>query len=114
VSPLLTRRIVSMNTTTQTDANAPPPNLAELIPLKDVPGLLPRQAGKKVHVATIYRWCFSGRLQAVKIAGRYYTTREAIAALAEPVQPRRRSGPRVLRGAWLRRGIPRPPRSPGP
>jgi hypothetical protein len=86
-----------MNHVNQNDAQAAVTDLSNLIPLIDVPKLLPKgPGGKRVHVATIYRWCFSGRLQAVKIAGRYYTTREAIAALAEPVQPRRRSGPRVM------------------
>lgn len=55
----------------------------ELIPLREVPGLLPRRDGKKIHIRTVYRWVNRGvrgkKLETIRVGGPYYTTAEALA-----------------------------------
>lgn len=55
----------------------------ELIELKQVTHRLPRRPnGRRVHIATIYRWVNGGvqghRLEAMKIGGTTYTSLEAM------------------------------------
>ena len=54
----------------------------QLIPLKEVPKLLPRRRGKKVHYITVYRWTSkgtkNGTLESVKLGRRLYTSMEAL------------------------------------
>ncbi len=55
----------------------------QLIPLRDVPKLLPPTArGKRVHVSAVYRWVQRGlggvKLEAVKLGGRTCTSVEAL------------------------------------
>lgn len=54
----------------------------QLVPLSDVPGLLPRRRGKKVHYQTVYRWTTKGagghRLDSVKVGRIRYTSVEAL------------------------------------
>ena len=57
--------------------------LENLVPLRDVPRLLPaRPNGKRLHISAVYRWALRGirgvRLETVKIGGTTYTSREAI------------------------------------
>jgi hypothetical protein len=47
----------------------------DLILLKESPAHVP---GRRPHIATVYRWAFSGQLETLKIGGRLYTSREAI------------------------------------
>ncbi|HWA99290.1 MAG TPA: DUF1580 domain-containing protein [Pirellulales bacterium] len=62
-----------------------------LIPLADLPALIPQRDGRKVHVASTYRWVKRGiggiRLRAVQVGGRRCTTKEWLseffAALSE-------------------------------
>lgn len=62
-------------------------NTNDLLSLTEAAKLLPScRAGKRVHVATLYRWVLSGRLPAVK-RGRYYFVRRAdLDAMARPVE----------------------------
>ena len=54
----------------------------EVIPLGEVPALLPKRRGKKVHISTIYRWAKSGvyghRLETIKVGGATCTSTEAL------------------------------------
>lgn len=55
----------------------------KLIPLREVPGLLPKRDGKKIHIRTVYRWVHRGvrgkKLETIRVGGPYYTTSEALA-----------------------------------
>ena len=62
-------------------------NAESLIPLRDVPKLLPlRHGGKRIHLSAIYRWISRGirgvRLDAIKVGGTTYTSSEAIQRFA--------------------------------
>lgn len=68
------------------------------IPLREVPQLawIPkRRRGRRIHVATIHRWCAHGirgrRLEYVQVGGTRVTTEAALhrffASLTEPPQP---------------------------
>src|SRR4051794_8032975 len=59
-------------------------HLDDLIPLRDVPALLPRgRGGKRVHIATLYRWtdrgCRGVRLRHVQCGATRATTRQWLA-----------------------------------
>jgi hypothetical protein len=59
----------------------------QLVPLQEVPRLLPpRPSGKRVHVSAVYRWAQRGvgglRLEAVRVGGTTYTSREALQRFA--------------------------------
>lgn len=51
--------------------------LSDLVPLGDVPALLPRRRGKKVHISLVYRWASHGiggvKLHTVKVGGVAHT-----------------------------------------
>jgi hypothetical protein len=60
-----------------------------LIPLREVSKLLPvRPNGRRVHISAIYRWVQRGikgvRLEAIRIGGTTYTSREALQRFALP------------------------------
>ena len=60
----------------------------QLIPIRKVPRLLPRQTnGKRVHLSAVYRWMQRGRrgvcLEYLKIGGRRFTSIEAVQRFAE-------------------------------
>ncbi len=52
-------------------------NPLRLIPLSEIPGFLPLKNGKKIHLASIYRWTTKGlhgvRLKSVLLGGRQCT-----------------------------------------
>ena len=54
----------------------------QLIALREVPLLLPRRRGKKVHYSTVFRWATKGAhgrvLESKLIGGVRYTTRGAL------------------------------------
>ena len=54
----------------------------ELIPLADVPKLLPKRGNKRICVSAVYRWSSDGlrgvKLSTVQLAGRKMTTRSAL------------------------------------
>src|SRR5512140_3760075 len=59
-----------------------------LIPLRQVPELLPRRPnGKKVHISAVYRWTThgirGGVLESIPIGGTTYTSTEALQRFAE-------------------------------
>lgn len=59
-----------------------------LLPVRDVPKLLPRRPnGRRLHISAVYRWIQRGvggvRLEAVKIGGTTYTSREALERFAQ-------------------------------
>lgn len=59
----------------------------ELIPLRDVPKLLPRRPnGKRLHISAVYRWKERGvngmKLETVKVGGTTYTSLEALKRFA--------------------------------
>jgi hypothetical protein len=53
-----------------------------LIPLSEVPKLLPTRRGKKVHISTVFRWIRSGArgkvLDTILVGGIRYTSREEL------------------------------------
>lgn len=76
-----------------------------LVPLRDVPRLLPcRPNGKRVHVSAVYRWTMRGirdcRLEVIQVGGTSYTSHEAIQRWADSL-----TRPRTERAEW------RPPKS---
>ncbi len=68
----------------------------ELILLRDVPDHLPKNAGKKKHVASVYRWSRQGlagkRLETVFVGGRQYTSLAALTAFFLAVTNAKKSG----------------------
>lgn len=53
---------------------------------------LPRSHGRKISIDTLYRWCHQGlqggvRLQAVKVGGRWFTTRQWLQDFIRAGQP---------------------------
>ena len=71
----------------------------ELVPIRAVPGRLPRQPnGKTVNLATVYRWmqrgvCGGIRLEFAKVGGMTYTSVEALQLFSERVTAARTGGP---------------------
>lgn len=57
-----------------------------LVPLREVPDLLPRRRGRKVHHSTVYRWAARGvrgvRLETTCLGGVLYTSQEALERFA--------------------------------
>ena len=60
-----------------------------LIPIRDVPRYIPpRRSGRRLHISAVYRWIKHGvrggiRLEAVKIGGSAYTSKEALQRFTE-------------------------------
>lgn len=56
--------------------------LPELIPLHQVPDLIPSsRRGKRLALATLYRWSMRKKLATIKVGGGRYVTRDAMLAL---------------------------------
>lgn len=57
-------------------------DLGELIPLHEVPRLLPKRRGKRVHLSTVYRWARPGvrgvRLEVTQVGAQRCTSRDAL------------------------------------
>lgn len=53
-----------------------------LIPLSEVPKILPTRKGKRVHISTVFRWMRSGArgkvLDTILVGGIRYTSREEL------------------------------------
>jgi hypothetical protein len=59
-----------------------PVALPQLIPLHQVPDLIPSsRRGKRLALATLYRWAIRKKLATIKIGGSRYVTRDALVAL---------------------------------
>lgn len=60
---------------------------SDLIPLIEVPSLLPRRAGRAMHVSTVYRWAQQGvagvRLNTCRIGGLLFTSRHSLDAFID-------------------------------
>jgi hypothetical protein len=73
------------------------------LPLKDACCLVPAaRNGKRTHLATLLRWILTGsrgptgervRLEAVRLGGRWMTSREALQRFAERLTPQSPEGP---------------------
>src|SRR5689334_22581299 len=54
----------------------------ELFPLRDVPKRIPKRAGRRLHIATVYRWAQHGlggtRLETLRVGGTRYTSLAAL------------------------------------
>jgi hypothetical protein len=77
-----------------TETILPLARAAELVP--------PARRGRKTHISTLLRWILSGarrpdgevvRLEAVRLGGRWVTSREAMERFAERLTPRLDSEP---------------------
>lgn len=74
----------------------------DLIPLSEVPGILPRRRGRRLHLSSIYRWAQHGvrgvRLEVVRVGGVAYTSRQAlddfVQSLSEPAAEGSAAAPR--------------------
>lgn len=57
-------------------------NVEQLVGLSEAAALLPKTAGKRVSNVSLWRWITYGRdgvyLEASRIGGRFYTTRESL------------------------------------
>ena len=65
-------------------------NLSDLIPIRELPAVLPKQAnGKRIHIATVYRWIQRGVagicLEATKLGGKTYVSKEAIEQFCDQI-----------------------------
>ncbi|QDS99245.1 DUF1580 domain-containing protein [Adhaeretor mobilis] len=66
----------------------PNPKPNKHVALTDVPALLPKRRGKKVHHSTVYRWATKGVrgrvLESVKVGNVRFTTVSALNRFFEP------------------------------
>src|SRR5438045_2494641 len=63
----------------------PASNLPQLIPLHRLPEIIPSsRPGKKLSLATCYRWAATGRLPTVKVGGSRYVSESDLASLLDP------------------------------
>jgi hypothetical protein len=73
------------------------------IPLARVAAEIPpARGGRKTHISTVLRWITRGarapdgtrvKLEAIRLGGRWFTTRQALARFAEALTPRLDSAP---------------------
>jgi hypothetical protein len=98
-------------TTTDASAEVDPVRLDEYISLRQAAAELPRRrAGRKTHVATLYRWCDVGcrgiKLRFVMIGESRCTTRAWLAEFFDALTAARQGGPKSLpartSAAWTR------------
>jgi len=73
-------------------SESPEPSIDDLVSFNVARGWLPRSHGRKISVETLYRWCHQGlqnaaRLQAVKVGGRWFTTRQWVHDFIRAGQP---------------------------
>lgn len=76
-----------MTPTTKTPATADgtPSGVPELIPLHRLPDVIPSsRPGKRLALATLYRWVQRGRLSTIKVGGCRYVTPTGLARLFGP------------------------------
>ncbi len=84
-------------------------NMADLIPLGEVPSLLPVGiGGRRVSIETCRRWCIRGlrngrKLESVRIGGRRYVHPEALARFCSDGDDHDKGRPVRLRGRDQRR-----------
>ncbi len=75
----------------------------ELIPVHELPNLIPScRKGKKLALATVYRWILKGRLPTLRIGGGRFVTAAALAQfiqtpcsqamITDPVDTARKAG----------------------
>ena len=77
----------------------------DLIGLREATRLLPGlRAGKRIHIATLYRWCRVGRLPSWKIGVGTFVSRSDVLRLAVPVV-RPVLVPAICRGEEHRRAV---------
>lgn len=71
--------------------NSIDPLVERLIPLKEVPRLLPRRNGRNVHYQTVWRWTNRGVrgvvLETVRLGHIRYTSQEALQRFASRYSP---------------------------
>jgi len=85
----------------------------QLVPLHDVPKILPtRGNGKRVHISAVYRWAQRGirgtRLEVVRVGGTTYTSREALQRFAStPAEPFQAAKPNAAREQQIDRALQR-------
>lgn len=70
----------------------------QLVSMAQATGLVPtRTSGKKIHVATLYRWANVGlhgvRLETVQIGGHRYTSKEALGRFFQALTVRAEATP---------------------
>jgi hypothetical protein len=87
----------------------------QLVPLAEAARLVPPgRSGQRTHISTVVRWILKGakgpdgrpvRLEALRIGGRWMTSREALQRFAEALTPALadQAGPVPVRGPGARR-----------
>lgn len=72
-----------------------------LIPLNEVPKLLPPRNGKRAHLATVYRWVQHGhkgvKLETLRLPGSTMTSVEAVQRFLERMTAAREGAPIPMR-----------------
>lgn len=73
----------------------------QLIPIRDVPRLLPpRSSGRPVHISAVYRWVQRGvrgvRLETIQVGGTRYTSVEALQRFADHLGRSKEQTPQQL------------------
>ena len=66
---------------------------SDVIDLKSAVGLVHQWTGHRPHIATIFRWAWTGRLPTHRVGRRVFTTRQALRALLDVDSSR----PRITR-----------------
>lgn len=62
----------------------------DLIPTAEAARLLPsKRPGRHVHISTVLRWVFKGRLRGWRIGAAWFVSRAELLAQVRPVQTRR-------------------------
>lgn len=80
----------------------------DLICLREAASLLPGiRPGKRMHLATLFRWCQEGKLPSWRIASRWFVSKADVLAMAKPVAPRQRPQfvPACVRSEEHRRAV---------
>ena len=71
-----------------------PAMIPHLIPLQRIPALIPSaRPGKRLAIATVYRWVQRGRLNTVKVGGGRFVTEAELVRLLSPVEGESGGGP---------------------